>query len=112
MLPEIRSSAEVYGEARGTLAGVPVAGALGDQQAALFGQACFAPGEAKCTYGTGSFLLMNMGERSVVSASGLLTTLAARVGDEPPTYAFEGSAGIPIATGAALADRLRSPGRS
>ena len=94
MLPEIRSSAEVYGEARGTLAGIPVASALGDQQAALFGQACFSPGEAKCTYGTGSFLLMNMGERPVVSASGLLTTLAARVGDEPPTYAFEGSIAI------------------
>jgi glycerol kinase len=94
MLPEIRSSAEVYGEARGPLAGIPVAGALGDQQAALFGQACFSPGEAKCTYGTGSFLLMNMGERPVVSASGLLTTLAARVGDEPPTYAFEGSIAI------------------
>ena len=61
MLPEIRSSAEVYGEARGSLGGVPVAGALGDQQAALFGQACFEPGEAKCTYGTGSFLLMNTG---------------------------------------------------
>ena len=59
MLPEIRSSAEVYGEARGPLAGIPVAGALGEQQAALFGQACFSPGEAKCTYGTGSFLLMN-----------------------------------------------------
>jgi glycerol kinase len=94
MLPEIRSSAEVYGDARGRLAGIPVAGALGDQQAALFGQACFAPGEAKCTYGTGSFLLMNMGERPVVSSRGLLTTLACRVGDEPPTYAFEGSIAV------------------
>jgi glycerol kinase len=94
MLPEIRPSAEVYGEASGPLAGVPVAAALGDQQAALFGQACFEPGEAKCTYGTGSFLLMNMGERPVVSASGLLTTLACRVGEEPPTYAFEGSIAI------------------
>ena len=103
ILPEIRSSAEVYGEARGTLAGIPIAGALGDQQAALFGQACFSPGEAKCTYGTGSFLLMNMGERPVVSASGLLTTLAARVGDEPPTYAFEGS----IAVTGALVQWLR-----
>ena len=64
MLPEIRPSSEVYGEARGPLAGVPVAAALGDQQAALFGQTCFAPGEAKCTYGTGSFLLFNTGERA------------------------------------------------
>src|ERR1700761_734458 len=95
MLPEIRPSAEIYGEPRdGPLAGVPVAAALGDQQAALFGQACFEPGEAKCTYGTGSFLLMNMGERPVVSASGLLTTLACRVGDEAPTYALEGSIAI------------------
>ena len=63
MLPEIVASSEVYGEARGALAGVPVASALGDQQAALFGQACFAPGEGKCTYGTGAFLLVNTGER-------------------------------------------------
>jgi glycerol kinase len=62
MLPEIRSSAEIYGEATGTLAGLAVAGALGDQHAALFGQTCFAPGEGKCTYGTGSFLLLNTGE--------------------------------------------------
>ena len=64
MLPEIRPSMEVYGEAGGSLAGLPVAAALGDQHAALFGQACFAPGDAKCTYGTGSFLLMNTGERA------------------------------------------------
>jgi glycerol kinase len=94
MLPEIRPSAEVYGEARGTLAGVPVASALGDQQAALFGQTCFLPGEAKCTYGTGSFLLFNTGERRVMSASGLLTTVGCRVGDEPPTYALEGSIAV------------------
>jgi glycerol kinase len=94
MLPEIRPSAEVYGEARGTLAGVPVASALGDQQAALFGQTCFLPGEAKCTYGTGSFLLFNTGQRRIVSASGLLTTLGCRVGDEPPTYALEGSIAV------------------
>ena len=75
MLPEIRPSSEVYGEARGPLAGVPVASALGDQQAALFGQTCFSPGEAKCTYGTGSFLLFNTGERPVQSANGLLTTV-------------------------------------
>jgi glycerol kinase len=94
MLPEIRPSSAVYGEARGTLAGVPVASALGDQQAALFGQTCFLPGEAKCTYGTGSFLLFNTGQRRVTSASGLLTTVACWVGDEPPTYALEGSIAV------------------
>jgi glycerol kinase len=94
MLPQIRPSAEVYGEARGLLAGVPVAAALGDQQAALFGQTCFAAGEAKCTYGTGSFLLLNTGDRPVASASGLLTTLCCRVGEEPPTYALEGSIAV------------------
>ena len=94
MLPEIRPSAEIYGEAGGQLAGVPVAAALGDQQAALFGQTCFAAGEAKCTYGTGSFLLLNTGERPVLSDSGLLTTLCCRVGDEPPTYALEGSIAV------------------
>ena len=94
MLPEIRPSAEVYGEARGPLAGVPVASALGDQQAALFGQTCFLPGEAKCTYGTGSFLLFNTGRRRVTSDSGLLTTVACRVGDEAATYALEGSIAV------------------
>ncbi|HZE06815.1 MAG TPA: glycerol kinase GlpK [Solirubrobacteraceae bacterium] len=94
MLPEIRPSAEVYGEARGQLAGVPVAAAIGDQQAALFGQTCFAPGEAKCTYGTGSFLLLNTGERPVVSSQGLLTTLCCRVDREPPTYALEGAIAV------------------
>jgi glycerol kinase len=94
MLPEIRPSAQVYGEARGTLAGVPVASALGDQQAALLGQTCFLPGEAKCTYGTGSFLLFNTGQRRVTSPSGLLTTVGCRVGDEPPTYALEGSIAV------------------
>jgi glycerol kinase len=94
MLPEIRPSAEVYGEARGPLAGLPVTAALGDQQAALFGQTCFSPGDAKCTYGTGSFLLLNTGERPVVSDSGLLTTVCCRVGEEPPTYALEGSIAV------------------
>jgi glycerol kinase len=94
MLPEIRPSAEIYGEAHGLLAGVPVAAALGDQQAALFGQTCFAAGEAKCTYGTGSFLLLNTGERPVLSHSGLLTTLCCRVGEELPTYALEGSIAV------------------
>ncbi|MBV9466362.1 MAG: glycerol kinase GlpK [Solirubrobacterales bacterium] len=94
MLPEIRPSSEVYGEARGQLAGVPVAAALGDQQAALFGQTCFSPGDAKCTYGTGSFLLFNTGQRPVMSSSGLLTTVGCRIGDEPPTYALEGAIAV------------------
>jgi glycerol kinase len=94
MLPEIRPSSEVYGEAVEPLGGVPVASALGDQQAALFGQTCFSPGEAKCTYGTGSFLLFNTGERPVRSANGLLTTVCCRIGDEAPTYALEGSIAV------------------
>ncbi|MFY1675368.1 glycerol kinase GlpK [Plantactinospora sp. WMMB334] len=94
MLPEIRSSAEVYGTATGPLAGVPVAAALGDQQAALFGQTCFHPGEAKCTYGTGSFLLLNTGESPVVSRHGLLTTVGYRIGDRPATYALEGAIAV------------------
>jgi glycerol kinase len=95
MLPEIRSSAEVYGAVtEGPLAGVPVASALGDQQAALFGQTCFAPGEAKCTYGTGSFLLLNTGTEPVVSQHGLLTTVGYRIGDQPTVYALEGSIAV------------------
>jgi glycerol kinase len=94
MLPEIRSSAEVYGEATGPLAGLPIAGALGDQHAALFGQTCFARGEAKCTYGTGSFMLLNTGSRPVASANGLLTTVGYKIGDAPPTYALEGSIAV------------------
>ena len=99
MLPAIRSSSEVYGTVRGTaLDGVPIAGVLGDQQAALFGQACFAPGEAKSTYGTGSFLLVNTGAEPVASRE-LLTTVAYRIGDAPPAYALEGSIAV---TGAAV----------
>jgi glycerol kinase len=99
MLPAIRSSSEVYGTVRGTaLDGVPIAGALGDQQAALFGQACFAPGEAKSTYGTGSFLLLNTGAEPVASQE-LLSTVAYRLGDAPPVYALEGSIAV---TGAAV----------
>jgi glycerol kinase len=94
MLPPIRPSAELYGEAGGQLAGVPVAAALGDQQAALFGQTCFSSGETKCTYGTGSFLLLNTGARPVLSESGLLTTVCCQVADEPPTYALEGSIAV------------------
>src|SRR6478735_897183 len=94
MLPEIRPSSEVYGEARGRLAGLPVAAALGDQQSALFGQTCFDRGEAKCTYGTGSFLVMNTGEQLVRSASGLLTTVGAKVDGHDPSYALEGSIAV------------------
>ncbi|MBF6210225.1 glycerol kinase GlpK [Nocardia puris] len=88
MLPEIRSNAEVYGH---TAAGIPIAAALGDQQAALFGQTCFEAGEAKCTYGTGSFLLANTGTEPVRSTHGLLTTVAFRIGTAPAHYALEGS---------------------
>jgi glycerol kinase len=99
MLPQIRSSGEVYGEARtSALAGRPVASLLGDQQAALFGQACFRAGEAKCTYGTGSFLLANTGSE-IVSCPELLSTVAARIGDAPASYALEGSIAV---TGAAV----------
>ncbi|MBN1439755.1 MAG: glycerol kinase GlpK [Anaerolineales bacterium] len=107
MLPRIRSSSEVYGSVgkdSGTpLAGAPIAGALGDQQAALFGQACFDPGEAKNTYGTGCFMLMNMGERPAPSASGLLTTLGYKLGGRKAVYALEGS----IAVAGALVQWLR-----
>ncbi len=99
MLPEIRSSAEVYGEVEASaLAGRPVAGMIGDQQAALFGQTCFAAGEAKNTYGTGSFLLLNTGEE-IVRTPELLTSVAARVGDRAPSYVLEGSIAV---TGAAV----------
>ena len=97
-LPQIRGSAEVYGTTRGMRSlpdGVPVAGMAGDQQAALFGQACFEPGESKCTYGTGAFLLMNTGTTPVRSNSGLLTTVAWRLGGTgTTTYALEGSSFI------------------
>ncbi|MEV0349724.1 glycerol kinase GlpK [Nonomuraea sp. NPDC050680] len=91
MLPEIRPSAEVYGT---TDDGVPVAAALGDQQAALFGQTCFGPGETKSTYGSGSFLLMNTGTEPVASKHGLLTTVGYQIGDAPATYALEGSIAV------------------
>ena len=103
MLPEILPSSHVYGEARGDLGGVPVASALGDQSAALFGQTCFDPGQAKCTYGTGSFLLLNTGETPIPSERGLLTTVGYRIGTEKPVYALEGS----IAVTGALVQWLR-----
>jgi glycerol kinase len=95
LLPEIRSSSEVYGEvAEGPLAGVPIAGILGDQQAATFGQAAFDAGASKNTYGTGNFLIANTGPAIVHSANGLLTTVAYRLGDEEPCYALEGSIAV------------------
>ncbi len=94
VLPEICSSSEIYGTATGVLEGVAVASALGDQQAALFGQTCFAPGEGKCTYGTGAFLLLNTGERPVISQNGLLTTVGYRIGGAPAVYALEGSIAV------------------
>ncbi|MGK5632222.1 glycerol kinase GlpK [Streptomyces sp. URMC 123] len=94
ILPEIRSSAEVYGHAKGVLEGVPVASALGDQQAALFGQTCFSEGEAKSTYGTGTFMLLNTGEKVINSYSGLLTTVGYQIGDQKPVYALEGSIAV------------------
>jgi glycerol kinase len=106
MLPEIRPSMEVYGEAGGAFAGLPVAAALGDQHAALFGQACFSPGDAKCTYGTGSFLLMNTGDQPVRSANGLLTTVGYKIGDQPATYALEGSIAVTGALVQWFRDRL------
>jgi len=94
ILPEIRPSMGRYGVGYGPLAGVPIAAALGDQQAALFGQTCFAAGEAKCTYGTGSFLLLNTGHELVTSTHGLLTTVAFQLAGEPAVYALEGSIAI------------------
>jgi glycerol kinase len=104
VLPRIVSSSEVYGEiATGPLSGVPIAGILGDQQAALVGQTCFRPGEAKNTYGTGCFLLMNTGTKPVSSAAGLVTTVAYQLGKHPAHYALEGS----IAIAGALVQWLR-----
>jgi glycerol kinase len=101
MMPKIRSSSEVYGHVEmgevalgGVFEGMPVAGDLGDQQAALFGQTCFDVGEAKNTYGTGCFMLLNTGEKPIPSKSGLLTTLGYKIGDQPAVYALEGSIAI------------------
>ena len=103
MLPEIRPSSEIYGRAVGPLDGVPIAGILGDQQAALFGQVCFDVGEAKNTYGTGCFMLLNTGATPVASQNGLLTTVAYQIGGQPAMYALEGS----IAIAGALVQWLR-----
>ena len=106
MLPAIKASSEVYGEAQGALGGVPVAGDLGDQQAALFGQACYDPGEAKNTYGTGCFMLLNTGTKAVQSKNGLLTTLGYKIGNQPAVYALEGSIAITGALVQWLRDNL------
>ncbi len=103
ILPEIRSSSEKYGEAKIIMDGLPISGDLGDQQAALFGQACYGPGEAKNTYGTGCFMLMNTGESLVSSKAGLLTTLGYKIGNQKAVYALEGS----IAIAGALIQWLR-----
>jgi glycerol kinase len=101
-LPEIRSSSEFYG----AVGGVPLTGAIGDQQGALLGQACLKPGEAKNTYGTGCFLLMNTGETPKISTKGLLTTLAYKLGESKPVYALEGSVAIAGALVQWLRDNL------
>jgi glycerol kinase len=108
ILPEIvaSSDADVYGIARGVLEGVPVCGALGDQQAALFGQACYAVGDVKNTYGTGCFMLLNTGADVVMSQHGLLTTLAYKIGAAPAVYALEGSVAIAGAAVQWLRDNL------
>ena len=113
LLPRIVSSSEVYGEiANGLLRGVPIAGILGDQQAALVGQTCFRPGEAKNTYGTGCFLLMNTGPKPVSSAAGLVTTVAYQLGRQPAHYALEGSIAISGALVQWLRDNLGMIGQS
>jgi glycerol kinase len=94
MLPEIGPSSGEYGRATGVLAGVVVAGILGDQQAAVFGQACFEPGEAKNTYGTGNFLLLNTGTEPVQSGHGLLTTVGYRIGGQDAVYCLEGAIAV------------------
>lgn len=107
MLPQIRSSSEVYGRINlGQLASVPIAGILGDQQAALFGQTCFDVGEAKNTYGTGCFMLLNTGTKIVQSDNGLLTTVGYKIGNAPAIYALEGSIAITGALVQWLRDNL------
>ncbi|NQV05958.1 glycerol kinase, partial [bacterium] len=107
MLPRIEPSVAVYGTGRGELAGVPIAGCLGDQQAAMFGQTCFEPGRAKNTYGTGCFMLLNTGTEAVPSKAGLLTTVGYQIQGEAPIYALEGSVAISGAGVQWLRDNLR-----
>jgi glycerol kinase len=103
LLPEIRSSSEMYGSAAGELAGVPVAGILGDQPASLFGHTCFDHGDIKNTYGTGAFLLFTLGTEPLISEHGLITTVAWKLGDADAVYALEGS----VAMAGALVQWLR-----
>ena len=109
MLPEIKSSSEVYGKAsrESLLIDTPIAGILGDQQAATFGQACFEKGNAKNTYGTGCFMLMNTGQEAVFSENGLLTTVCYKLGDQPTVYALEGSIAVAGSLVQWLRDTLR-----
>jgi glycerol kinase len=108
MLPEIRASSDVYGEvASGGFGGIPIAGDLGDQQAATFGQACLSPGEAKNTYGTGNFLLLNTGTEAVQSKSGMLTTVGYKIGDNDAIYCLEGAIAITGALVQWLRDNLK-----
>jgi len=107
MLPDIKASSAVYGHAKGALDGIPVAGDLGDQQAALFGQTCFSAGEAKNTYGTGCFMLLNTGTKPVQSKNGLLTTLGYKIGDQDAVYCLEGSIAITGALIQWLRDNLK-----
>jgi glycerol kinase len=107
ILPEICSSSQVYGYAKGTFDGIPVSGDLGDQQAALFGQTCYSEGEAKNTYGTGCFMLMNTGLQPIPSQSGLLTTLGYKLGSLPAVYCLEGSIAITGALVQWLRDNLK-----
>jgi glycerol kinase len=106
MLPQIRPSSEVYGKCVGELAGIPIAGDLGDQQAAIFGQTCYSVGEAKNTYGTGNFMLLNTGTKPVQSKNGLLTTLGYKIGNQPAVYCLEGSIAITGALVQWLRDNL------
>lgn len=103
MMPKIISSSDVFGYCASVLPEVPISGVLGDQQAALVGQCCFAPGEAKNTYGTGCFMLLNTGTEPVISHNGLITSVAYRFGSEPAVYCLEGS----IAMAGALVQWLR-----
>ncbi|MDQ3659844.1 MAG: glycerol kinase GlpK [Actinomycetota bacterium] len=107
MLPEIKASSEVYAEATSELSGIPIAGDLGDQQAAVFGQTCFSVGEAKNTYGTGNFLLLNTGTEAVQSKNGLLTTLGYKIGDQDAVYCLEGAIAITGALVQWLRDNLK-----
>jgi glycerol kinase len=108
MLPDIRPSSETYGEVKlGGFEGTPIAGDLGDQQAATFGQVCFSVGEAKNTYGTGNFLLLNTGTEAVQSKNGLITTVGYKIGDQDAVYCLEGSIAITGALVQWLRDNLK-----